>query len=377
MLFQEKKTETSYKNNKNDVILYRDLNKREEIVSPSFAVEKKRHKKILKIFFIDHFHLLFKSAALNHLRIQECKSKSKVGDVCNFNFDSYSQLKRYQKKVRLFTFSTSFTAALIFVAVASFQFLNIQQGKSATFGWLQTDWSGGIDAVATAIHTSNQNGWIKFFSKDDDVDTSSGEIKISSTTDSFVTTSDTDFNAFAKTQSFVSGAGSAGTIYAQKPDGGSCTTNTECVNNWCNVNVCANPWTVGPCAGFAVYKEDSGDPAHPGTWQWKTSDTDCAAPQCLPVDGFDGLVADNNVDFSLYPSRNACKAIGGRLPTRNELLCIYSNKASYGMASATGLYNTSQEAAVNKILTVRFSDGFSNVAGAWYKTSWWLNRCVK
>lgn len=41
MPFQEKKTETSYKNNDNDVILYRDLNKKQENISLSFDVEKK------------------------------------------------------------------------------------------------------------------------------------------------------------------------------------------------------------------------------------------------------------------------------------------------------------------------------------------------
>ncbi|MDD5463577.1 MAG: hypothetical protein PHP62_00325 [Candidatus Moranbacteria bacterium] len=338
------------------------------------------HKKILKIFFIDHFYLLFKSAALNHLRIQECKEESRVGDVCNFNFDSYSQLKRYQKKVRLFTFSTSLTAAFIFSMVVGFQFISIQQGKSATFGWLQTDWSGGADVVATANHTTNQSGWTKFFSKDAALDVDGGEMKIAGATDSFVTTSDTDFNAFAKTQSFVSGTGAAGIIYAQKPDGGSCTTNTECANNWCNVNVCANPWTVGPCSGFAVYKEDSGSVTNPGLWTWKTTNSDCTAPQCSPVDGYDSLVADNNVDFSLYPARDACKALGGRLPTRNELLCIHSNNASYVGAfnfGGTSMYLASQETAIDKTHYVRFSDGLSLIAGAQYKTSWRRVRCVK
>ncbi|KKQ53204.1 MAG: hypothetical protein US70_C0005G0038 [Parcubacteria group bacterium GW2011_GWD2_38_11] len=382
MLFQNKKTETSNKKNCDGVVSYRDLHKKEEVVSPSFAVGKKVWAKklssaALKVFFSDYLYLLFKSAANNHLRI--VAPKKQQGERCSFQFQSYTQLKKYQKKVRLFTFSTSFTSIFVFIVIIGFQLINTHQGKGATFGWLQTDWNGGADTVTTANHTTNQSGWTKFFSKDIGVDTSGGEMKISGIADSFVTTSDTDFNAFAKTQSYVSGAGAAGTIYAQKPDGGTCATAAECANGWCNANVCANPWTAGPCSGFTVYREDTGDGAHPGQWTWKTSDTDCAAPQCLPVDGYDSLVADNSVDFSLYPARNACKAIGGRLPTRNELLCIYSNKASYVGAFDVGgsLYLASQEAAVNKVLYVRFSDGFSNLAGSWYKTSWNRVRCVK
>ena len=58
---------------------------------------------------------------------------------------------------------------------------------------------------------------------------------------------------------------------------------------------------------------------------WKTSNTSCASPQCSAG----VLVADNLVDFSAYPARDACKVIGGRLPTEAELACISSNKTNY------------------------------------------------
>jgi len=71
------------------------------------------------------------------------------------------------------------------------------------------------------------------------------------------------------------------------------------------------------------------------TYQWKTTDTACNTPQC-GLDGAqngDSLVDPKlypSVDFSAYPAQNACKALGGRLPTIVELRCISSNKASFG-----------------------------------------------
>lgn len=42
------------------------------------------------------------------------------------------------------------------------------------------------------------------------------------------------------------------------------------------------------------------------------------------------MVADNTVDFSVYPARQACKNIGGRLPNIHELVAIYNAQSSYG-----------------------------------------------
>lgn len=36
------------------------------------------------------------------------------------------------------------------------------------------------------------------------------------------------------------------------------------------------------------------------------------------------------MDFADYPARNACKTIGGRLPTKEEIECMWTNRASLG-----------------------------------------------
>ena len=69
-----------------------------------------------------------------------------------------------------------------------------------------------------------------------------------------------------------------------------------------------------------------------GAKQWKIWNNACDTPQC-GIDGAQGdnLVADNTIDFSAYyPARQACKAVGGRLPSPNELQCIWQYRVTLG-----------------------------------------------
>lgn len=67
------------------------------------------------------------------------------------------------------------------------------------------------------------------------------------------------------------------------------------------------------------------------TYQWKTSKTFCISPQCENLGGINGntLIADNYQNFTDYPARDACKALGGRLPTKRELICLHSRRGEY------------------------------------------------
>jgi hypothetical protein len=84
------------------------------------------------------------------------------------------------------------------------------------------------------------------------------------------------------------------------------------------------------------------------------------------------LVADNNQDFSLYPARNACKTIGGKLPTVTQLSCIYNNKASYGSFQPSGSYWSSTEDGANYAFIVYFNAGYTD-----YGTKSLTNRFVR
>lgn len=245
--------------------------------------------------------------------------------------------------------------------------------KSATFGWLQTDWSGGASTTAMASHANNQTGWTKFFSKDANVDVTTvpGEASISATASTSVTTSNADFNTGTGPNIYVA----SNSISPKKPDGGSCSSASQCINGWCNASVCAYPWITGPCASLAVYYSDY------GTATWGPYPGDCVGPQCAT--GLDtsypsnySLVASNAVDFTSYPARNACKTVGGRLPTMTELSCIYTNRTSYNTYGAfqSAIYWSSTEFNTASAWFVNFSSGGSG--GNFKNTSYYV-RCVK
>ncbi|MDD3480729.1 MAG: fibronectin type III domain-containing protein [Patescibacteria group bacterium] len=156
-------------------------------------------------------------------------------------------------------------------------------------------------------------------------------------------TSDEDFNAGTKDQISVSGD-----LYRLTMD-----------------------WILGPVAGIEVYKEDQIGAA------WQTSNTDCPAPQCngsYLVDPF----LNPEVDFSAYPAQNACKNIGGRLPTPGELGDIYTYKLDYGNNFT---YHTSFYHWTNAE-TFLGSDAFfqyfsTGLTGARAKNQLHYSRCVR
>jgi len=121
-----------------------------------------------------------------------------------------------------------------------------------------------------------------------------------------------------------------------------------------------------------------------GAYQYKISNTPVVSPN--GVAGLDiapyntnlVLVSPQiypNVDFSEYPAQNACKAIGGRLPSRLELSAIYAGKVTtygnnfqpYGYWSPTEFGNTNS-------LYVHPIDGATNSLS---KNGFAYVRCVK
>jgi len=109
--------------------------------------------------------------------------------------------------------------------------------------------------------------------------------------------------------------------------------------------------------------------------QWKIWGTACDTPQC-GIDGAqsDNLVADNTIDFSAYyPARQACKAVGARLPTISELQCIYTYRSLFGNLG-TSDYWSSTEVNGTQANTVYFATGGTSVLP---KTNTYPVRCVR
>ena len=136
--------------------------------------------------------------------------------------------------------------------------------------------------------------------------------------------------------------------------------------------VATDPWIAGRAgsvlAGKYVFYRDiastdkyvNGNAVGTPYPSWGPYGVVCPSPYCTvagPVaetqSGYTGksvLVADNNVNFNPsagatpdYPARDACKALGGRLPTIAELLEMYNYKATYGNNFQSTYYWSSTE----------------------------------
>jgi hypothetical protein len=118
-----------------------------------------------------------------------------------------------KRKNRRLLLRASFSVFLVLTLVG-YQIFSALTTKGATFGWVQSDWSGGADANAVANHNTDQTSWTKYAAKDAAVDltTSPGDIKIASTPGSATQTTDTDFNAGTKTNVQVGGSGVGGNV---------------------------------------------------------------------------------------------------------------------------------------------------------------------
>lgn len=134
---------------------------------------------------------------------------------------------------------------------------------------------------------------------------------------------------------------------------------------FCSENaVCAN--TYGDGEYIVVARANTAT-----TKQWKTTNTDCNLPECGQdgAQSTDNLVADNTVNFASYPARQACKDMGGRLPTITELSCLYTNRATFGNNFGTGGFWSATELSTTLARLVGFSDGgtlYNDKAGSFY-----------
>ncbi len=245
----------------------------------------------------------------------------------------------------------------------------------SAYTWVQNAWTGGADTSSFPSHPGNKTGWDKYYSKDSTISTNSG---ISLTSPSSAITDNTTAAFSAGTQQNTSAPSGQNKAILLKPLGATAANGWECVEGRVSGGVCVSAWYNGRAgtamAGKQVYYQDVS-----GTRQWQTSYTSCTGPQCATgldpnYSGSYALVASNSVDFSLYPARDACKALGGRLPYMNELLELYAGKASYGNNFQSLYYWSATEYNSNLARTVDMSYGIADIA---YKTNNYYVRCVR
>jgi len=136
------------------------------------------------------------------------------------------------KKSIILTFSIFTT---IFVAVSFLSLYNSGIDTfAATYGWVQSTWSGGADTVSTATHTSNQSGWIKYYSKDSVISTAGNQLYLATTSDSTTDTATADFTGGTNTNT----VGASNELIMLKQNGAMCTAASQCASGTCTSSIC-------------------------------------------------------------------------------------------------------------------------------------------
>jgi hypothetical protein len=230
----------------------------------------------------------------------ENKTKSKIYHLA-FGYGIKAQIVKIRRKF----FSTkrmALISSLVLLIAGSTVFFSANYfAKGATYGWLQSTWSGEADTGAVANHTDNRTLWTKFFSKDANVDTSNDQLTLSSGSSSVVQTTTTDFDAGAKSGFMIDTASVANQV----------TADFKYFN------------ASGICSGFrGVYYVDS------ATAAWATAVSNCAA---------------------------LCSTCA--LPTLTELQCIYTNRASFGNNFVANYYWSATEYLSAYAYIVNFYNG--------------------
>ncbi|PLX22130.1 hypothetical protein C0584_00035 [Candidatus Parcubacteria bacterium] len=159
------------------------------------------------------------------------------------NFESYKAFKRFQKKIRAATLGTG---TAFFIAV--FAFLSgwltstvHPQSLAATFGWVQTDWSGetAIESAQHSIEASLAENlkWDKYASQSNlDATSVAGQITLAGN----ATTWDFDTGATLDTWATSSEVQVLGaTLSLLKKDGDRCANTTVC-----DGSACSNDWST-------------------------------------------------------------------------------------------------------------------------------------
>ena len=213
----------------------------------------------LKLLFKDHAQLLFKSSADNHLRIQQCQKDKSGKIVCSLSFNSYSDLKRYQKKFRTVTVSLSSALAMVLIAaMVSPLIFNPSRSGAANYSWTQSSWDAAATPGSEIVKNGTENDQITYESKQE-IDTSVlGEMKLASQNGSKTQTdsgtTETGFNLSGATfdQTEVSGESVKLTTSASL-DTGSGADGTLNVTGTFNINTQTNGNGSRTCSDGILY----------------------------------------------------------------------------------------------------------------------------
>ncbi|MDD5463778.1 MAG: hypothetical protein PHP62_01410 [Candidatus Moranbacteria bacterium] len=196
-------------------------------------MQEKKRIKMVSSWFVDHFHLIFKSAADNHLRIQNALKNPDGTFQLTVRFGSYSELKKYQKKIR--TISVSLSSAVAMTAVAFIiapYVMNPSRSSAASFQWTQNSWAAGAGA-----ESATKTGWTKYASKDENITAAEAGISLTlPTPQSVAENADADFTGTKTGDGFYTNG--SGQLLLKKPTGATCSAGGECASGTCTSTLC-------------------------------------------------------------------------------------------------------------------------------------------
>jgi len=260
--------------------------------------------------------------------------------------------------------------------------------------------AASIQRVWTTIADFTNNNGATGTITNSNVNLNGGDPQLSTTTGATTENTTAQFGGHTKSNT----AGGTNNVYLLKPVGATASVGSECSSGFVSGGVCINVWLTGRTGsvldGKYVFYRDvastdkytNGNALGTITPTWGPYGVVCPSPYCTvagPVaetqSGYTGksvLVADNNVNFNPsagatpdYPARDACKALGGRLPTIAELLEMYNYKATYGNNFQSLYYWSSTETNSNYAYIVHLLNGNINYNSKSYTN--FYTRCVR
>jgi len=130
-------------------------------------------------------------------QIKVVLSKIKRAAVLFYNSFALEKVKNLQNHIigpfkKYWQFMT--VVVLLIALVSSSMLLkNYESVEAATYYFVQSDWSGGLDGGVYPDHTDNKTNWNKYSAVDDNMATST-DLSLTATSASWTQTTDADFN---------------------------------------------------------------------------------------------------------------------------------------------------------------------------------------
>ncbi len=274
----------------------------------------------IKNFFKDHYHILFKSAAVNHLRIQEILKSPDGTYNLTVKFGSYSELKKYQRKMRRLTISLSSAVAMVVVALVVAPYvMNPNRSSASNFLWTQNSWT----TQSNAAKTYPSNGGVEYVSKTTNIDLTGG--KIAMATPTVASTGDSSYST-APDGFYLDGSARV----LKKVQGATCGGVGECKSGLCTNGTCCND----ACCGVSSIT-DNRDTNNP-TYETVALGTQCWLKRNLNVGTMIGSKLADNVTYQNQANNSIVEKYCFNYVKQGDATQIAtgnSNCASYG-----GLY---------------------------------------